>query len=506
LDKEVVCAVDVGTTSARAGIFDRNGRQLGRAEHPILVHQPQADHAEHDSEDIWSAVCVAVRAACRNAGIDPLLISGLCFDATCSLVVRGGNGDKVSVSADGDRRWDTISWFDHRAIAEADECTATRHPILDHAGGVMSPEMQMPKLMWLKRHHPTAWEQAGHLFDLADFLTWRATGNEARSQCTLTCKWTYMPHDGGWRQDFLDAIGLSDLRRAAGELGVSESCVVATGLIDAYAGMLGVIGAYGATGASRHLALIAGTSSCVMWFSKMPDFVPGFWGPYLGAALPELWVGEGGQSATGALLDHLLQFHRHGGETTGNNHARIIDRIQALRAADPGFGDGLHVLPDFNGNRSPLADPHSGGVIHGLRLDSSYDGLCALYWRTCVAIALGVRHIIDHLHAKGQTIEHLHVTGGHLRNPLLMELYADATGVPIVTTAAEDAVLLGSSMVAASAAGWYPNLGTTCRQMQQPERIRQPDPQHKGRYDRDYRAFLALHRQQGELREIIGRS
>ena len=55
----------------------------------------------------------------------------------------------------------------------------------------------------------------------------------------------------------------------------------------------------------------------------------------------------------------------------------------------------LHVLPDFHGNRSPLADPHALGVISGLTLDSSFDALCRLYWRTCVAIAFGIRHILE---------------------------------------------------------------------------------------------------------------
>ncbi|PZN50727.1 MAG: hypothetical protein DIU65_12300, partial [Proteobacteria bacterium] len=52
-----VCAVDVGTGSARAGIVDASGMLLGRAEHPIVMNRPKPDHAEHDSQDIWNAVC-----------------------------------------------------------------------------------------------------------------------------------------------------------------------------------------------------------------------------------------------------------------------------------------------------------------------------------------------------------------------------------------------------------------------------------------------------------------
>ena len=84
--------------------------------------------------------------------------------------------------------------------------------MLDYLGGVMSPEMATPKLMWLKRHLPDSWNEAGYLFDLTDFLTWRASGSLARSQCTLTCKWTYLAHEKtGWQQDFFEAVGLDDM-------------------------------------------------------------------------------------------------------------------------------------------------------------------------------------------------------------------------------------------------------------------------------------------------------
>ena len=92
----------------------------------------------------------------------------------------------------------------------------------------------------------------------------------------------------------------------------------------------------------------------------------------------------------------------------------------------------LHVLPDFHGNRSPLGDPFALGVISGLTLDSDFDSLCRLYWRTCVSIALGVRHILETLNTRGYAIDTLHVTGGHTKNALLMELYADATGCTVV--------------------------------------------------------------------------
>lgn len=486
------------------------------------MHRPDANHAEHNSEQIWRAVCTAVRDAMAIAGARPEQVVGLGFDATCSLVVRDAHGQPVSVSTTGDDRWDTIVWLDHRALSQADECNRTGHHVLQYAGGVMSPEMEVPKLMWLKRHLPHSWDKAAMMFDLADFLSWKATGSLARSQSTLTCKWTYLAHQTpAWQADFLATVGLEDLLAkaalpetatpigdyvgsltpaAAADLGLTTTCRVGAGLIDAHAGALGVLGAFTHDVATidRHLALIAGTSSCVMALSAEDRPTPGVWGPYFGAVLPGVWLNEGGQSATGALLDHLIRLHSAGGEPTTEMHRAIARRIMELREREGlTLANRLHVLPDFHGNRSPLGDPFALGVISGLTLDSDFDSLCRLYWRSCVAIALGVRHILETLNTRGYAIDTLHITGGHTKNAVLMELYADATGCTVVESAAQDATLLGMAMVAATAAGLYPSLDDACVAMQQGGRSRAPDQATRAQYDKDYAIFLTMlaHRQ-----------
>src|SRR5262245_4325728 len=208
---DLLVAVDVGTGSARAGVVSRAGKLLGRAEQPIAINTPAANYAEHDSEDIWSAVCKAVRGALAHADASAAQVAGISFDATCSLVARDGRARQLSVSPSGENRWDTIVWLDHRALAQADECTSTGHGVLQFIGGVMSPEMETPKLMWLKRNLSGSWREAGYFFDLADFLTWKASGSLERSQCTLTCKWTYLGHADGWQKDFFARVGLDDM-------------------------------------------------------------------------------------------------------------------------------------------------------------------------------------------------------------------------------------------------------------------------------------------------------
>ncbi len=528
-DAKLLVAVDVGTGSARAGVVTPSGHVIGRAEHAIDMQRMDANFAEHDSEQIWDAVGAAVRSAMHLAGARPDEAIGISFDATCSLVVRDRAGQPLPVTTTGEARWDTVVWLDHRALAEAEECTATGHRALDFIGGVMSPEMEVPKLMWLKRHLPDTWAQAGHFFDLADFLTWKASGSLARSQCTLTCKWTYLAHESpSWQPDFLDTVGIGDMLErgalpdraspiatdlgpltpaAAALLGLTPRCRVGVGLIDAHAGTLGSLAAFAGEAETihRHLALIAGTSSCVMALSPEPRPTAGVWGPYSGAVLPDVWLNEAGQSATGALLDHILRWHGAGGDPAPTLHRRVIDRIMELRAAEGlGLASRLHIVPDFHGNRSPLADPHALGVISGLSLDSDFDSLCRLYWRTAVAIALQVRHILETLNERGYAIDTLHVTGGHTRNPLLMELYADATGCTVIEPMTQDATLLGVAMVAATAAGLHADLPSACMAMAQPGRTRLPAPEALSHFDRDYRIHLLMQKQREELDALEG--
>ncbi|XP_075037858.1 FGGY carbohydrate kinase domain-containing protein isoform X2 [Mixophyes fleayi] len=319
-------------------------------------------------------------------------------------------------------------WMDHRAGSQVDRINGTKHEVLNYVGGGMSVEMQPPKLLWLKENlRLECWDKAGHFFDLPDFLTWKATGTLTRSLCTLVCKWTYSP-DRGWDDSFWKQIGLEDIieenfakignqvvspgssvgnnltSEAARDLGLPQGIAVAASLIDAHAGGLGVIGAdvsgYNLPCENQpitsRLALICGTSSCHMAISENPIFVPGVWGPYYSAMVPGFWLNEGGQSATGKLIDHVVQSHdgfrelQKKAEASGQHVYTYLNHyLDQLGASRPGgvLAPGLHVWPDFHGNRSPLADVTLKGMVVGLTLSKGLDDLALLYLATIQSIA-----------------------------------------------------------------------------------------------------------------------
>src|SRR3954447_11382855 len=111
----LMIGVDVGTGSARAGVFDGAGRCLGRGQRATLLNRALPDHAEHSSDDIWQAVRAAVREAVAAAQVDRAAVRGIGFDATCSLVVRDAAGRPVSVSTTRGAPGGTNLWLRHPA-------------------------------------------------------------------------------------------------------------------------------------------------------------------------------------------------------------------------------------------------------------------------------------------------------------------------------------------------------------------------------------------------------
>lgn len=525
---EFIVAVDVGTASARAGVFTADGRQLARAVSPTRVLQPQVGHYEQVGDEIWQSVIDCVRAAVREAQIDPVNVAAIGFDATCSLVVRDAGGNPLPVTASGAAEADTMLWMDHRANAEAEE-SSLDDPLVTRFGGKLSPEMQIPKLLWLKRHLPAVWARLGHAFDLCDYLTWcatgRTTGSASRSHSPLASKWGYEPAAPGARPDaFYARVGLGDLADKAGlptrsrasseaagllsataqaELGLGPDCVVASGLIDGYAGAIGVFCGTDLSALGRKAALVAGTSTCLVTFSDREFNHPGCWGGFRDAGLPGAWLMEAGQSASGALLDHLIRTHPQGGEPTRATHLALLDHI-AARVAETGMGFGrpLAILPDFHGSRSPVPDPMQTGMIVGLTLDTSFDGLAQLYWRACVALACSIRQILEHL-PQGREIESLLMTGGFAAHPLIPQLYADVTGRDIRLHEGRDAVLLGTAVNAGLAAGLYRDIADASGRMTPATRTVAPHAEARRLFEGDYAVFLAMQRQRAELAGLL---
>jgi D-ribulokinase len=505
--------VDVGTASARAGVFDRGGTLLATARQQIMVWHAPGDVVEQSSEDIWRACTQAVRAAMQEAGLPPATVKGIGFDATCSLVVLDRQGRPLTVSTSGDPARNIIVWMDHRATAEARRINETADPVLSYVGGIISPEMQTPKILWLKQNLPTTYREAGHFLDLADYLSFRATGSTVRSLCTVTCKWTYLAHERRWSESYFERIGLAELLaddhakvgreivppgttlagglalEAAAELGLLPGTPVGAALIDAHAGAIGSIGGntHGEpTELCDRLAYIMGTSACIMASTPEPRFVPGIWGPYFSAMIPGLWLIEGGQSAAGAGIDHLVRSHpawpeaSAAAETAGLSLLDFLEQRIVVGCEHPAqaawLARDLHVLPEFLGNRSPHADPEARAIIAGLDLDQGLDSLQRLFVAGLCGLAYGLAEVIAAMRAQGIACNSMVISGGASRSSLVRQIMADTTGLTVTLPATPEPVLLGAAMLGAVAGRGYGAIPEAMTSMSAPGPSASPTP------------------------------
>ncbi|TAQ91534.1 hypothetical protein B7494_g153 [Chlorociboria aeruginascens] len=556
--------IDVGTGSARACIIDGSGDIKALATENIGLWQPENGYYEQSTTDIWRCICLCVHRVLDQHNIDPTTIRGIGFDATCSLAVFSTDTDEpVPVTGpnfenDGNDR-NVILWLDHRPIEETDKINATKHNLLRYVGGKMSIEMEIPKMLWLKNHMPPELFDRCKFYDLVDALTHLATGNENRSFCSTVCKQGYVPVgvDGsakGWQEDFYEEIGLGDLIKdnykrlggvdgvngnfmSAGELvgtlsekashalGLPAGIAVGSGVIDAYAGWVGTVGAKVNLGADQldshvpkndftqafsRLAAVAGTSTCHLAMSKDAVFVDGVWGPYRDCLLPNYWMAEGGQSATGELLKHVLETHPAYNETVSmaesyntsiydylNSHLEEMKEKQNAPSISY-LGRHFFFYGDFWGNRSPIANPNMKGSVIGLSNDKSMDGLALYYYGTLEFIAMQTRQIIETMNEAGHSITSIFMSGSQCQNKILMEYMATICAMPVlIPRYVHAAVVHGAAMLGAKAAsadkdGKTEDLWSIMDRMSKPGKITRPskDAYEKKLLDAKYAVFL----------------
>lgn len=326
--------------------------------------------------------------------------------------------------------------------------------------------------------------------------------------------------------------------KAAADMGLPAGIAVGSGVIDAYAGWIGTVGAkVNLTGdqldasmpkndvsqAFTRLAAVAGTSTCHLAMSEKPVFVNGVWGPYRDVLIPDYWVAEGGQSATGELLKHVIETHPAHQEAMSvaetfntniyeylNEHLREMkERLNAPTISY--LGRHFFFYGDLFGNRSPVADPDMKGSVIGLSSDKSLDGLALYYYATMEFIALQTHQIIETMNKSGHIISSIFMSGSQCQNNVLMALMATACDMPVlIPRYVHAAVVHGAAMLGAKAAstdkdGKSEPLWDIMDRMSKPGKAVYPgkDENEKKLLKAKYKVFLEQCERQREFRKDI---
>jgi FGGY-family pentulose kinase len=321
-------------------------------------------------------------------------------------------------------------------------------------------------------------------------------------------------------------------------MGLSPGIAIGSGVIDAYAGWIGTVGAKvklrddalnneqpsnDVSQAFTRLAAVAGTSTCHLAMSEKPVFVNGVWGPYRDVLIPDYWMAEGGQSASGELLKHVLETHpaHHQALSTAETYNRNIydflnerlrEMVDEKDAPSVSYlGRHFFFYGDLWGNRSPVADSTMAGSIIGLSSDKSIDGLALYYYGAMEFIALQTKQIIDTMNESGHVISSIFMSGSQCQNDILMSLMATACAKPVVIPRyVHAAVCHGAAMLAVKAAstdasGNSVPLWDIMDRMSKPGKVVYPskDKMQKALLEAKYKVFLEQCFQQRQYRKDI---
>jgi L-ribulokinase len=482
--------LDFGTNSVRCLIVNvTNGNELSTAVYEYetgeagIILDP-ADHnlARQNPADYLKGIEVTVKAAIADAkkvvkDFEPDQIIGIGIDTTGSTPIPvNKNGTPLGML---DAFKDNPSacawlWKDHTGHAEAAEITALaakEHPeYLARCGGTYSSEWFFSKILHCLRTDPKVFDAAYTWVEHADWMPAVLTGTQApdklkRCRCAAGHKAMFNNDWGGYPEEkFLSKLDpkLGKLRKTlsnktyavdqaagnltnewAAKLNLPAGIPVAMGAFDAH------LGAVGSGIAPGTLVKIIGTSTCDMLVSesskKLAD-IPGICGIVDGSILPGFFGLEAGQSAVGDIFNWFINYIQPGGPKAGS-HEALTEKAAKLR---PGQS-GLLALDWNNGNRTVLVDQRLTGLLLGQTLHTKPE---EIYRALIEATAFGALTIINRFEEYGVKVSQVINCGGIAeKNPLLMQIYADATGREMKISRSAQSCALGACIAGAVVAG-----------------------------------------------------
>lgn len=525
--------IDYGTNSCRSLLIDiDSGAELGSCVFPYpsgemgIQLDPKDPHvARQNPQDYLDGMEFVVKgaltqAAAQHPDFDPARVIGIGIDTTGSTPIPvDASGTPLGLLPAYRDQLNAMVWLwkDHTAHAEAAEITALaqqiRPNIIAKCGGIYSSEWFWSKILRLRRVDPELFAAAFSFVEHCDWLPAVLSGNTdpltlKRSVCAAGHKALFSTEWGGLPdKEFLAQLhpDLADLRdrlyheahtsdTPAGQLcsewaqrlGLPAGIAIAVGAFDAH------MGAVGAGIREGTLAKILGTSTCDLMITPntapLAD-IPGVCGIVNGSVLPGYYGIEAGQSAVGDLflwlVNHLVPDSY--GSSIGD---KFVAMEKAMAAQKPG-ASGLLALDWNNGNRTVLVDVQLTGLLLGQTLHTQAHEIYRAYIE---ATAFGALTIINRVEAYGVRIDEVVNTGGlSIKNPTLMQIYADIIGKPMKVSQSEQTCALGAAIFGAAAAGADDLASLQQRVVSLREKVYHPIPENQAVYAELYALYLTLH-------------
>jgi glycerol kinase len=473
MKNEFILALDQGTTSSRAIVFDRAGKARGMGQREFRQFYPQPGWVEHDAEEIWRSQLDVAREALRNAGATAADVAaiGITNQRETTLIWERATGRPLAHA---------IVWQDRRTAEFCDRLRAAGKADLLQArtGLVLDAYFAGTKLAWLLDNVPgarAAAERGEVAFGTVDtWLIWQLTGGKVHSTDTSNASRTLLfdIHKQEWSDELLECLNIP---RSVLPTVAPSSGEVARALPQWFGGAIPIAGVAGDQQAATfgQACFVPGMAKntygtgCFMLMNvgNQPVTSHNRLLSTVGWTLPRdgghetVYMLEGGVFMAGAAVQWLRD---------GLGLIPRSEDIEALAASVPDTDD-VFLVPAFAGLGAPHWDPYARGIMVGLTRGTTRAHVARA---TLEAIALQSAELLTAMNAdSGIPLSELRVDGGAARNNLLMQMQADLLGVPVVRPRVAESTARGAAGLAGLAVGFWQNIDEFAAQWQAERRF-----------------------------------
>ena len=523
--------LDFGSLSCRGVLADvESGRIVAEAEfaypHGILTDALpdgtplSGDWCLQHPGDYLAALDHIIPALGRESGVAADEIIGIGVDFTASTVMAMDENfcPLCETCPSRPHAWPKL-WKHHGAQKQAEKltdlCKTQAAQYLNWYGGKISPECLTAKVLQVFEEDPEIYEKAHSFVEAMDYVTSLLCGRAVFGASAAVAKAMYSEENGYPGAGFFGAYHPSLQKlpeeklakryeegklvfpwekagalcpEMASRFGLTAGIAVSAPQMDAYAAMPGI-------GIARPgvMLLVVGTSTGIMLLSKEKKCVEGVTACLPDTYYPGLWGYGSGQASVGDAFGWFVEncvpeaYHRAAKQRGLALHQYLTELAATLKPGE----SGLLALDWLGGNRSCLGNPGLSGFVLGLTLQTKPE---QIYRALLEATAFGARDIVEAYRQAGVLVEEIRVCGGIAnKNPLMMQIYADVLGLPLMVSRCTQAPALGAAIYAAAATGVGDIFEMVQAMGNRSCTLYEPDPAHRDVYNSLFREYRRLH-------------
>lgn len=450
-----ILAIDQGTTSTRAVLYDASGRTLGSAAQELTQHYPRPGWVEHDAEEIWMTVGMVVPRALATAGVDPRQVRAIGLTNQRETVVLWDRSTSRPVAR-------AIVWQDRRTSDFCRDHKQEEAWIYERSGLVLDPYFSATKIRWLLEQDASlrASADAGRLAagTIDSWLLWRLTGGRTHATDLTNASRTLLLNlaTGRWDEELCRFFGvpatlLPVVRPSAAEYGETA----ALEFLPAGIPILGVAG--------DQQAALFGQCAFSRGEAKCTYGTGAFFLQHAGDRL--IHSQHRLLTTLAASADGSLQYALEGSVFIAGAAVQWLRDGLKLLASAPEVeslavqahsDESLLLVPGFVGLGAPHWVPEARGVLFGLTRGTNAADLARA---TLEGVAFQVVDLIEAAARDvGEATKALRVDGGMSRNAWFLQCQADLLGKPVLQAPESEATARGAAFLAGLRAGVWPSL------------------------------------------------